>query len=378
MTIDIKKVSRGRVQRDFIALPYRLARHSPNWVLPLRAQVADLLDRKRHPFFQNADAVFFVAYRDGTPVGRIAAIEDRAHNARHDEQTLHFGFFDCENDHLVAKALFDRITQEARSRGLHHIRGPFNHSVHEEIGLQISDFDAPNFVMIPANPPYYAPLVAAQGYEKSVDLLCYGLVLADMSPAFLRRAAALQGKLGVTVRSMTKQSFDADTARLRQIYNDAWENNWPWRQASPAEFDHIVSNMRQIADLDLVLVAEDAAGQLIGFSLAVPNVNEIFARIPDGRLFPFGLIKLLWYLRPGRLRSARVLAMGVTPAWQRKGIDSLFHAKQREIGMAKGITYVELSQVLETNKMMCRAAALVGGTPRMTHRIYEKSLIASS
>lgn len=372
MTIHIKQITGGKAKRDFIALPYRLARNHPNWILPLRAQMSALMDQRRHPFFAQADVAFFVAYHGRRAVGRIAAIVDHAHNARYDERTLHFGFFDCENDPTIAQALFDRVAQVAQDHRLTCIRGPFNHSVHEEIGLQISNFDADNFVMIPANPPYYAQLVAGQGYEKSVDLFCYGLVLADMNPAFLRRAAALQGKLGVTVRSMTKASFAADTARMRQIYNDAWENNWPWRQASVAEFDHIVANMRQIADLDLVLLAEDRAGNLIGFSLAVPNVNTAFARIRDGRLFPFGLPKLLWHLRSGAMRSARVLAMGVVPAWQRKGVDALFHAQQRQIGMAKGLTHVELSQVLETNIMMWRTAALVGGQVRMTHRIYEK------
>lgn len=376
MTIDITEATTRPARRAFVALPYRLARPYPNWVLPLRIQVRELMSSKSHPFFEHAEVNFFLASRNGRVVGRIAAIDDRKHNEVHGENTLHFGFFDCEDDPEVAAALFAKVEEVAQEKGRDRIRGPFNHSVHEEIGLQIDGFDTPNYVMNPGNPDYYPNLVEAQGYTKCVDLFCYALPMDHFNEKLVRMAPKLIERHGLTVRAISKKSLAKDSAGIMAVYNGAWEKNWPWTPASPHEFQHIVDNMAQVADFDYVLVAEDSAGQMIGFSLVIPNINEIFARIPSGRLFPTGLLRLILGARPGRLGSARVVAMGVLGPWRHKGIDAIFHARQYEIGRKKGVRDVELSQVLETNQAMIRTAETVGGHIRMTHRIYEKPVAA--
>ncbi len=374
MNISTIEAARGRARRDFIALPYDLKRGYPNWILPLRQQMHELLDTEKHPFFDHAEMHMFTAYRDGRRAGRIAAINDRKHNKVHGERTTHFGFFDCIDDAAVARALFERVERQSAAWGHDRIRGPFNHSVNEEIGLQIDGFDVPNYVMNPANPPYYAALVESQGYAKAFDLFCYGLDLPGMNPRVITMAPKVEKRLKVRIRPIDRKNVDAEAERIMQVYNSAWERNWPWVPASRGEFFHLVKNLKQIADYDLIFLAEDGAGKVVGFTLAIPNIYDAFAHVPDGRLFPFGLPKLLWRARPGAITSVRVLAMGVVEEWRGRGLDSVFHYHQQKVGLQKDYTFAELSQILEDNTMMNRAAELVGGKVRMTHRIYEKAL----
>jgi len=376
VAISVVEVKDGRPFKDFIDLPYGLRRDYPNWVLPLRVQVKELLDTKKHPFFQHAEVQLFVAYQDRQPVGRIAAINDKKHNQVHNERTTHFGFFDCIDSDVVAKALFERVQQQCTAWGHDLVRGPFNHSVNEEIGLQIDGFDTANFVMNPANAPYYSGLVERQNYVKSFDLFCYGLDLPQMNPRLIAIAPKVEKRLNITIRNIDKSRLKQEAQKVMDVYNRAWQHNWPWTPASAAEITHLVHNLKQIADFDLVFIAEDQHGAAIGFSLAIPNIYQAFTHLRDGRLFPFGLPKLLWHSRPGAIKAVRVLAMGVVQEWRGKGLDSVFHYHQQKVGIRKGYNFAELSQVLESNTMMNRAAKLVGGKVRMTHRIYEKSASA--
>ncbi|MEE9387257.1 MAG: hypothetical protein V3U96_01490 [Paracoccaceae bacterium] len=306
-------------------------------------------------------------------MGRIAAINDRLHNTTHHERTTHFGLFDCIDDDAVAQALFQRVEQQCDTWQHDCIRGPFNLSVNEETGLQIGGFDVPNFVMNPGNAPYYSDLVQRQNYVKSFDLYCYGLDLPNMNPRVIATAPKIEKRLNITIRNLDKSRFDEEVTKLMDVYNSAWEDNWPWVPASRDEFAHLGHNLKQIADFDLVFVAEDHLGKTIGFTIAIPNIYQAFAHIPNGKLFPLGLPKLLWHSRRGNIKSVRVLAMGILQEWRGKGIDSIFHYHQQKVGIRKGYNFAELSQVLESNTMMNRAASLVGGSVRMTHRVFEKS-----
>lgn len=360
--------------RRFVDFPYRLGRGFPHWVRPPRIQMKKTLNPAKHPIFNHGNVSYALALRGTRVVGRIAAIDDTEHLSRYDDQSLHFGFFDCEDDPEAARLLCDWVAAEGRTMGRRVLRGPFNPSVHDEIGVQIDAFEEPNFLLIPGNPPYYPALMAAAGFDKCVDLYCYGLPIDDMSPRVIARAEKVRARYDLTVRTPTKRSIRADIGRLQEVYNAAWRENWPWRPAQPDEFTYIVESLLEVADLRYVQIIEDKAGAIVGFSIAIPNLNEVFARMPDGLLFPTGLAKLLWYGRKDAVKTMRVIAMGVVEGWRNRGIDIIFHARQHAVAKKAGVRYVELSQVLETNEMMKRTAKLVGGEVRMTHRIYEKQL----
>lgn len=364
----------GRAHRQFIDLTYTLDAGNRLWVRPLRVQLEELLDRNKHPFFAHAEMNCFVALRDGRPVGRIAAINDATHNQVHGETTTHFGFFDCEHDTEAAQALFDKVDEMARTWGHNLVRGPFNPSVNEEIGLQIDGFHTPNFIMIPSNPSYYENLVEAAGYEKSVDLFCYIMREGEMSRRLLHTAPVLEKRTGFTIRKFDKRDIERDALKIWEVYNKAWENNWYWVPMSRDEFMLLVANLKQIADFDLIHLAETSEGEVAGMIVAIPNINEAVAHIRDGRLLPWGLPKLLWHTRPGAIKSLRVIIMGVLEQFRGHGVDALLYHAAFQQAVRKGYTSGEFSQVLETNRPMVRAAEMMGATRYITHRMYEKSL----
>lgn len=373
----IRAAESGRDYRDFIALPYALHGTNPHWVPPLRVQQRDALDVRKHPFWEYASRKLFVAYSDGRPVGRIAAIDNPVHNETFGEKAAHFGFFECMDDDAVATALFGEVERFACERGHDLVRGPFNPSaVTGEIGLQIDHFDDPNFVMIPYSPPWHRGLVERQGFEKDVDLYCYMIDRANAPDWLMKRGERIVDTSRFRFRKVTKTSVKQDAGRIWQVYNSAWEKNWLWTRSTQAEFMHLVGELVQIADFDMVWVAENEAGEIIGFAIAIPNVNEAIIRVRDGRLLPFGLPKLLWGMRPGAIGTRRVLAMGVLEPYRKKGIHWSLIYKLAVECLRKGITQAEMSQILETNTDMVKVAEFAGGWRSKTHRMYVKKLTA--
>ncbi len=358
-------------------MPYRIAKHYPLWALPLRVQQKAVLDTTKHPFYTDARMKLFVAYRDGRAVGRIAAIDDDTHNRIHKEKTLHFGFFDCEDDKEVASALFAAVERVAKTIGHDRLRGPFSPSVNDEIGVQIDAFDTPNYIMIPANPPYYRHLVEAQGFEKSVDLFCYKMTQNEMKPRLLNSTPHIEKRLGIKVRKLAKSEVDAVAPKLWEVHSHAWEKNWYWTPMNKAQFLLVIEDLKQIADYDLVYLAETNEGHVVGFAIALPNINEALIHIRDGRLWPFGILKLLWHTRPGAIRSLRVLALGVLEDYRGLGIDSVLYDRLYRAGKKKGYAVGEFSQILETNRLMNAAARMMGARVYKTHRMYEKPISAS-
>lgn len=367
----------GRHFLEFIEVPYRIQGGNRYWVPPLRLQQRDLLDRVKNPFYRHAEIRLFVAYRAGRAVGRIAAISNQVHNDTHHERATLWGFFECIDDLEAASALFGAVEAAARSWGHTLLRGPFNPSVNDEIGLQIDAFDQPGYVMIPYNPAWYVPLVEAQGFVKSVDLYCFRIDSASVSERLKRVGPAVASRGGVRYRRLTKASLKRDVDKIWAIYNSAWERNWLWVHATREEFAHLVDNLVQIADFDLAWIAETADGEMVGFSVAVPNINEALISIRDGRLAPFGWARLLWASRPGAIHSLRFMVMGVLTPWRGHGIDLALNYHQFVEAGRKGYERGEMSQILETNLPMIHAAEALGGERYKTHRMYEKSLPAT-
>lgn len=364
----------GQARRDFIDVPYLVQGGNPNWVPPLRAQQREVLDTRRNPTYRHARIRLFVAYHGGQPAGRIAAIDDDIHNATHHEKATLWGFFECVNDQAVADALFAAVEAAARSLGHDVLRGPFSPSVKDEIGLQIDGFETPNYVMIPGNPPYYQRLVEAAGHAKDIDLYCLRVDERTVSTGLEQRARAALARGHITYRKITKASLDADALKIWAVYNSAWEKNWLWVKATREEFLDFAGKLKQIADYDLNFVAETAAGDVVGFAVAIPNVNEALVHVRDGRLWPLGWLKLLWYSRPGAIRSLRFLAMGVLEPYRRQGIDVVLNYHQFVEARRKGYVRAEMSQILEDNTPMLRAAAALGGERYKTHRMYVRRL----
>ncbi|MDP8205336.1 MAG: hypothetical protein P9L92_01630 [Candidatus Electryonea clarkiae] len=372
--IQIKEVENKRQEKDFLDVPYIVQGSNPVWVPPLRVQVKELIDPKKNPFFDHAEMRKFVVYSDGRPAGRIAAINDSAHNSTHNETTTQFGFFECIDDEDAAKALFDSVEKSAGEWNHNLVRGPFNPSVNEDLGIQIDAFDRSPMVMLPYNPSWYPVLIDKCGFEKAMDLYCYYFDDQMITEKLIRGAELVRKRTKLKFRKFDKKHFWRDALKIWDVYRKAWEDNWCAVPFAEDEFRHMAHNLKQIADFDIIFLAEKDDGELVGFLLALPNINETVIKIRDGRLFPFGLPRLMWHTRKGAITSVRIPLMGVLEEYRGRGIDAVFYHDLFIEGVKKGYTWSEMSWILETNTMMNRAAEMMGGKRYKTYRIYEKVL----
>jgi GNAT superfamily N-acetyltransferase len=375
VSVEVAPARTSRDQRQFLELPYSLYRGNPHWVPPLRLAQKDILNTKRHPFYKTADVEMFLARRSGRVVGRVMAILNHAHNEFHSERAGFFGFFEAENDQEAASALFEASADWLRSRGAEVMRGPMNPSTNYEVGLLVDAFDQSPAVMMTYNPAYYVELIERSGFEKLIDMYAYlvGAHTYESAGKLKRVSERLKAKAGIRVRTVDLKNFKQEAALIRRIYNDAWSTNWGFVPVSEEEFEHLAKDMKQIVDPRVVLIAEqqvDGAGpRPIAFMLAIPDVNRALKKI-NGRLFPFGLLKLLWHSR--KIDSIRIVIMGVVKEHHNLGIASVLYDEIHERAPRSGYPTGEMSWVLETNTMMNRAAELLGGRRIKTYRVYEK------
>ena len=377
MTLSIRRVAnRGDVRR-FIGFPYRMydARRYPNWVAPLRIAVSDALDERKNPFYLDAARALFLAERGGEVVGRIAAIENRAHNRFHDDRVGFWGFFECEDDQAAADALFGAAEAWLAERGLTVMRGPMTPSTNYECGLLVEGFEHRPTFMTAWNPPYYDALCERAGLTKAKDLLAFwfdGERTGYALPEFVARQAerALAGGT-LTFRDMDPSRFDEEVAGLWATYNDAWDRNWGFVPMSQAEFLHMAKDMKSLLDPRFAFVAE-VGGEAVGFMLALPDYNEVLARNRSGRLLPLGGPLMLWGKR--RIRNMRVMALGVRHAARSRSILALFTHEIMRRGRLYGKNGAEASWLLEDNQLIVKPMRAMGAHERMRWRVYDRDV----
>ncbi len=364
---DVVPIQNGRGLRQFIELPYTLYRGDPFWVPPLRIAQRDLFNKRKHPFHAFAEVQCFLARRNGTAIGRIAAIHDPNYNAFHQEQAGFFGFFESPEEPEVAMGLLSAARDWLRSRGAEVIRGPMNPSTNYECGLLVDGFDSPPQVMMTYNPPYYDALIQRAGLRKAKDLYAYFLSAKEMATVRSERVAALAAAEGIEIRPIRMKAFLEDVEQVWQVYNSAWERNWGFVPMTREEFFFSAHDMKMILDPELVLLGE-AKGRVVGFALGLPDVNRALKHA-NGNLLPLGLLKILYHKRS--VDTIRVIALGVVQEYRTAGVAAGFYAELFRRGTRLGYRSAEMSWVLEDNTLMNRSIEALGGRRYKTYRIYE-------
>jgi GNAT superfamily N-acetyltransferase len=333
----------------------------------LRRDVTLLLARDKNPFFEHAEAEYFLAERDGQVVGRIAAISNRLHNQTHGDRVGFFGFFECVDDQAVADALFRAAGDWCRGKGHDGLRGPASFSVNDECGLLVDGFETPPTLMMPHNPRYYVPLLERAGFAKAKDLWVYqGGSMAQYVPVperLARGTELIRQRMGITIRPLDMKRFGQEVERIKEIYNAAWEKNWGFVPMTEHEIDHLAEQFKPVVIPELVPIAEKD-GQIIGFGIALPDLNVVFQSNRQGRMFP-AIVKVLWALKMKKIRRARILLLGITPEFRGKGVDAmLYHWIWTRSG-ERGIYWGEAGWILEDNP------AMNAGLEKMTFRVYK-------
>lgn len=360
--------------RRFIDFPHDLYAGDPNYVPMLYMEQEALLNPKKSPFLKHSAAEYFLALQNGKIAGRIAAILNRNHIAFTGRQEGFFGFFDVVNDQAVNNALLDAATAWLRGHGITKVIGPANFSTNETCGLLVENFDEPPFIMNTYNAPYYIQLLENYGFTKNVDLLCYELVDSDLPEDVMEMADKLEKRLaerGVTIRQINMKQFTREIDAFLPVYNASWAENTGFVPMTAEEVKQIGKDLKPVIDPDFVYFAEKD-GKIIGVSLSIPNVNEIQINMKRGRLFPFGVFKLLFGLK--KIKSIRILALGTLKEYRRLGVDVIFYVRTIRTGLRKGISRGEASWILENNDMMNRALEHIHGKVYRKYRLYEKTI----
>ncbi|HEV7588161.1 MAG TPA: GNAT family N-acetyltransferase [Longimicrobium sp.] len=361
--------------KPFIDFSWTINARDPQWIPPLRLVFNALLDREKHPFHQHADVALFVAERGGRIVGRIAATANWRANEFQGNTTGYFGLFECVDDESVARALLERAAEWLKAKGLTSMQGPFNLSTNDELcsgGVLIEGFDTPPVFMMGHNPPYYQRLVEGAGFEKAKDLLAYWLPHNQPPQRLLDGIDRLGRRQGWRIRPVNMKRFKEEVGIVMGVYNSAWERNWGFIPMTEAEFDGMAKEFRPVVDPNLVIIAENSEGEPIGFMLALPDINQAVRPLKDGRLFPFGFLKFLWHKR--RIRTARLLTLGMKPGYQRSGIGAALYLKCFQQGAENGYENAEASWILEDNGPMRQALEKIGAYVYKTYRVYERPL----
>jgi GNAT superfamily N-acetyltransferase len=364
--------SRATVRR-FVDIPFDVYRDDSRWVPPLRRDVALGLDRRRHPFYEHSDAAFFLVQRDGRDVGRIAAIEHKPYNQWHGLRQASFALLECrDQDEDAAAALFERLFDWARARGLNHLVGPKGLSVFDGYGLLVDGFDRRQLMtMTSYNPAWYARLLQRIGFEKEVDFVSYELTRETfVMPETVRRAARRASQRLQIVQYPSRRALIRAARQIGSTYNRAFVNNWEYYPLSDREIDFAVEQMRPVADHRLMtFIAAD--GEIVGFVLAFADVSPALQRM-RGRLTPWGVLGLL-ASRRGATRVA-LNGAGILPEYQGRGGNALLYLQIERAVREASFSTAELPLVAETASRMRHDLERLGAVPIKTHRVHRRVL----
>jgi GNAT superfamily N-acetyltransferase len=370
--VEVRPVRSRAELRRFIRLPWRIYRNEPLWVPPLVYERKRFLDRSKNPFFTHGEAEYFLAWRGGEPVGRITAQIDRDFNDFHENEWGMFGFFESEDDPETAAALLDAAAGWLRERGRDRMVGPMDFTMNDESGIVIEGHDLPPMVKQPYHPRYYQGLVEGAGLTKAQDLFMWNLEVTDRDkvlPIVWEMAEKLEPEHGITLRHLRKRDLPAELDRFLEIYNLAWSRNWGFVPIRRDEMEHTAKEMKPILDEDWLMACDTPDGETVGIALTIPDVNQVFKRM-NGRLFPLGWAKFLWY-RP-RTDRVRVGFLGVKPEYQHTGIAAAMYAEHFRQAARKPQDGGEMGWILESNEAMNRGMEAMGGRIVKRYRVYER------
>jgi hypothetical protein len=382
MTLEIRKVEGKKEQEIFLHMPWTLGmKEVPLWVPPMLDDQRRLLDPKKSTFLSHGKAQCWIAWDGQKPVGRISAQTDADFDKQWPSEagTAFFGFFDCRDDLETAKALFAEAEKWAKAEGRVRLRGPFTLDAKGDLGVLVDGFDTPPRIGMPHNKPYVGPLIEAAGYPKRKDFYAWWYTAnTPIDPLVLKVSARTRALPNVVIRKMSLKNFRHEVDIVRDVYNEAWKNNWGFTPFTTDELEIIASEYKMFIDEEIALVAE-VDGKPAAMCFAVPDINELVKDF-DGELMrrPLNLLKLLWRLKYRRPKAARLILLGVKEEYRasRKygALVACLYEEVAKRGSARGYEGGELSWTLEDNDQINRGIERMGAKKYKTYRVYEKAL----
>lgn len=367
----IEKVKSSKQLKKFIDFPHDLYEGDPNYVPELYIAQKDMLNPKKHPFFQHSKLDLFLAYQNKKIVGRIAAIRNNNHIQFTGNEEGFFGFFESINDYEVAKLLFDTAVDWVKKEGLTNIIGPTSFSTNEIFGWHLDAYDLPPMVSMAYNKDYYPGFADKYGFTKKTDHFAYYMTTESISQRALKVCDAIEVRLktkGIVIRTVNMKKFIEEAEKSHSVYNSAWDKNTGFVPMSYDEFIHLCKEMKTIMDPELCYIAE-CDGKFIGFSFSFPDINQVLKDVKRGRLLPTGIFKLLF--NRGKINKIRIVVLGVIEGYRKLGIEACFYARCIKYAMKNNIIAAEASLILENNEMMNKALIDINAHVYKTYRLYQ-------
>ena len=377
--ITVVPVEGAKLWRAFHHLPYRLYADDPNWVPPLLLERQTHFQANHNAFFQHAKASFWLALKDGEPVGRMTAQIDFLHLEQHHDATGHFGFLEAIDDAEVFAALLAKGEEWLKGEGMTRVFGPVSFNLWDEPGLLVDGFDTPPRVMMGHHLPYYQNRITEQGYTQVQDVLAYERPVhrpfGDTLDRLIEKGRKKHAYVMRPIR-MDKKNFPSEIALIRDIINDAWSDNWGFVPITYAEIEEIGTLFKLVLKPDALVIAE-YDGEAAGVAMALPNINE-FTKDLNGKLFPFGLLKLIWRLKFQGVKSGRLALMGVRRKFRTTPAGAIIALLMIEESMKADLVEkaetAELSWILDSNEPIKRILEAFGCHISKRYRIFEKAL----
>ena len=367
--MEIRTVQNKADLKAFVDLPYRLYRHDPVWVAPLRDEQMGQYDPARNPMLDHCKTTLFLAEDAGKIVGRVSAFIDQLALDAWKEPIGLFGSYECAKDPAASRLLLDAARQWLQGQGMHAMRGPWSFAS-QEWGAVLEGFTPSPVVMAPYNPPYYNDQLAAYGLCKVKDLVVYYIDAREgyqIPERIIKLTDLVQKRFKVRVRPLNMDRLDEDVAAMVKVLNASLEDNWGIYPVTAAEASAMARDMKQLVHPKAILIAEDAHGKPIGVAMSLPDVNLLLKGL-NGRLLPFGWLKLLWGIP--RLTQYRMWALGVLPEYHGKAIDNLLYRAMYE-SLYTDKLRMEINYVLEDNDRMNNALVKLNVKPLRRYRIYQ-------
>jgi len=374
----VKKVESKKMMKEFILVPWKLGIYDndPAWVPPVIRDQKKLFDPKHGYFFEVGEADFYIAYRDGKPVGRITAHINHLYEKKYDMKTGFFGFYESINDMEVAKALFDTAAERLAKWGKSVMQGPQSFSVYDSVGFEVHGFDITPVVGIFHFAAFYKDLAEACGFRKTIDWGCYLVTKENFmkfEPYLKKVREDYQSRQDVVYKTFNKKDKAEVKRRIQDImaiFNSAWEGNWGHLPLTQKQLEYFVHELLPVIVPEFAVFAEKD-GRTVGCILSVPDVNVALQAL-NGRLYPWRLIKALRAVK--KAKRIRTMIMGVLPEYRGQKIDDVFYLRTIEDGIRLGFEESDCSLIVENNVKMIGAIKPLNAVNYKTYRIYERDI----
>jgi GNAT superfamily N-acetyltransferase len=378
MSIIVESVTTKKNLDQFVKFPWLIYRKDKFWVPPLTQDRYGKLDPNRNHFWQNAERELFIAYKDGKPAGTLAAFQDRIRNERLQDRVGLFGFFECFDDPDIAAVLFNSAAGWLSSRGLSVMRGPYNPSPSDEVGILVDGFDSRPAMMEAHTPPYYKALFDNCGFRKFQEIVARivyrvdarGELFGIFPEKFIRVSEIVRKRADLVVRPVNLKDWENEIRMACDVYNQALAVLPDFLPVPFNEFKVFAESFKPFMDKDMALIAF-VKGRPVGFALALPDMNEALQHI-NGRLDPVSLIKVLWFGRHLKRASFKILVM--LPEFQGSGIESVLVMDVSRAMWNKGYQEVDMSLTGDENVKSNRYQDNLGMKVYRRYFIYEKDI----